>query len=277
MSFGDQVREKVRGIVVSHRAEHGWQGRMHNDTAYGPVEARNGVHTVVTRKPLSGLTAKDFPNIRDTKLAEALEAHVAAEAAAGRTLGDALNSFTWGGQPVRRVRMLDVLGNPIPVHDPSGGVFKVYKGDSNAWYEILRDPRGRWIGRIVSTFEAYRLHREWLTETGGDSSRGGGVFLDWAARRVVGAAGTPMFRLFKGDLLALGEAPDRRIMRVVKFSEGEVALALHLEGGNLKARHDDKEDPFRYQRCSPDSLRKLAARPAGVDLLGYVHDKGPLE
>ena len=178
MSFGDQVREKVRGIVVSHRAEHGWQGRMHNDTAYGPVEARNGVHTVVTRKPLSGLTAKDFPNIRDTKLAEALEAHVAAEAAAGRTLGDALNSFTWGGQPVRRVRMLDVLGNPIPVHDPSGGVFKVYKGDSNAWYEILRDPRGRWIGRIVSTFEAYRLHREWLAETGGDSGKGGGVFLD---------------------------------------------------------------------------------------------------
>src|SRR3954463_1956661 len=90
-----------------------------------------------------------------------------------------------------------LLGNPIPIRDPSGGVFKVYKGDSNAWYEILRDPRGRWIGKIVSTFEAYRLHREWLDETGGDSGKGGGVFLDWAARRVVGEAGTPMFRLFK--------------------------------------------------------------------------------
>ena len=42
--------------------------------------------------------------------------------------------------------------------------------------------------------------------------------------------------------------------------------------------HDaDKGDPFKYQYCSPDSLRKQAARPAGVDLLGYVHDKGPLE
>ena len=95
MSFGDQVREKIRGIVVSHRAEHGWQGRMHKDTAYGPVEARNGVHTIVTRKPLSGLTAKDFPNIRDRKLAEALEAHVAAEALADRAFADALNSFKW--------------------------------------------------------------------------------------------------------------------------------------------------------------------------------------
>lgn len=276
-SFGDQVREKIRGITVSHRAEHGWQGRMHNDTAYGPVEAVNGVHTVVTRKPLSGLTAKDFPNIRDRVLAKALEAHVAAEAAAGRSFGDALGSFKWGGQPVRRVRMLDVLGNPIPIQDPSGTVFKVYKGDSNAWYEILRDPRGRWTGKIVSTFEAYRLHREWLAETGGDSGRGGGVFLDWAAKRVVGEAGTPLFRLFKGDLLALGEAPDRRIVRVVKFSEGQVALALHREAGNLKARDADKGDPFKYQYCSPDSLRKQAARPAGVDLLGYVHDKGPLE
>lgn len=275
-SFGNQVREKVRGIVVSHKAEHGWQGRMHNDTAYGPVAVRDGVHTVVTRKPLSSLTPKDFPGIRDTKLAEALEAHVAAEARAGRTAAEAINSFTWCGQPVRRVRVLEVLGNPIPIRDPAGAIFKVYKGDSNAWYEILRDSRGRWTGRIVSTFEAYRLHRDWLAETGANPARGG-AFLDWAGKRIAGEAGTPLFRIFKGDLLAIGEAPDRRIMRVVKFSEGVIAMALHLEGGNLKARDADKGDPFNYLRCSPDSLRKQAARPAGVDLLGYVHDKGPLE
>ncbi|SMH60270.1 type II CRISPR RNA-guided endonuclease Cas9 [Azospirillum agricola] len=277
-SFGDQVRDKARGIVVSHKAEHGWQGRMHNDTAYGPVAVQaDGAHVVVTRKPLASLTAKDLPNIRDPKLAAALEAHVEAQAAQGRGFAEALSAFEWTNGTVRRVRMLDKLGSPIPVRDPAGAVFKLYKGDSNAWYEILRDGRGRWTGRIVSTHEAYQLHRQWVAETGSARTEDGRPFQEWAARRVVGNSDTPLFRLFKGDLLALGVAPDRQILRVVKFSEGQIVLASHHEAGNLKARDADKGDPFKYRYSSPEALRKAQARPAGVDLLGYVHDKGPVE
>lgn len=277
-SFGDQVRNKVRGIIVSHKAEHGWQTRMHNDTAYGPVGVLpNGLHQVVTRKPLAGLTAKDLPNIRDRKLAAALEAHAEQQAAQGRGFAEALSAFTWTGGIVRRVRMLDTLGSPIPIRDPAGSVFKLYKGDSNAWYEILRDGRGRWTGRIVSTYEAYQLHRAWVAETGSARTEDGRPFLEWAARRVAGDAGTPLFRVFKGDLLALGVAPDRQILRVVKFSEGRIVLVGHTEAGNLKERDADPGDPFKYRTCSPDALRKEQARPAGVDLLGYVHDKGPME
>lgn len=277
-SFGDQVRDKVRGIVVSHKAEHGWQARMHNDTAYGPVGVEpDGTHLVVTRKPLAGLTAKDLPDIRDKKLAAALEAHAAEQAAQGRSFAEAMSRFEWTNGTVRRVRMLDRLGSPVPVRDPAGTVFKLYKGDSNAWYEILRNGRGRWVGRIVSTYEAYQLHRAWVAETGAARAEDGRPFLDWAARRVAGGAGTPLFRLFKGDMLALGTAPDRQIMRVVKFSEGRIVLAPHHEAGNLKERDADPGDPFKYRTCSPDALRKAQARPAGVDPLGYVHDKGPME
>lgn len=277
-SFGDQVRNLARGIIVSHKAEHGWQTRMHNDTAYGPVGTlANGLHQVVTRKPLSNLTAKDLDNIRDDRLKAALKAHVESEAAQGRSFEQALSGFEWTGGVVRRVRMLDTLGSPIPIRDSAGSVFKLYKGDSNAWYEILRDGRGRWTGRIVSTYEAYQLHRAWLAETGASRAEDGRPFLEWAGRRVAGDLGTPLFRLFKGDTLALGVAPDRQIMRVVKFSEGRIVLAAHSEAGNLKARDEDKNDPFKYRTYSPDALRKAQARPAGVDPLGYVHDNGPME
>lgn len=277
-SFGDQVRDKARGIIISHKAEHGWQGRMHNDTAYGPVGVQqDGTHVVVARKPLASLTAKDLENIRDKKLAAALEVHVEEQALQGRSFAEALSAFEWTGGTVRRVRMLDKLGSPVPVRDPSGTVFKLYKGDSNAWYEILRDDRGRWTGRIVSTHEAYQLYRAWVAETKGKVKDDGRLFLSWAAERVAGGLGTPLFRLFKGDLLALGTQPNREIMRVVKFSEGRIVLAAHNEAGNLKERDADRNDPFKYRTFSPDALRKGQARPAGVDLLGYVHDKGPSE
>lgn len=276
-SFREQVQDRVQGIIVSHKPEHGWQGRMHNDTAYGPVERLpDGTHRVVTRKPLGSLAEKDFGNIRDRALAAALERHVAEQAAQGRGLGEALSCFTWTGGEVRRVRMLDKLGSPVAVRDEGGRTFKFYKGDSNAWYEILRDGRGRWTGRVVSTYEAYRLHAEWLAERT-DRGRDDAAFPDWAAGRLCAGIGTPLFRLFKGDMLAFGTAPNREILRVVKFTDGQITFAGHREAGNLKARDADKEDPFKYRYCSPEALRKAQARPVGVDPAGFVHDRGPLE
>jgi CRISPR-associated endonuclease Csn1 len=82
-------------------------------------------------------------------------------------------------------------------------------------------------------------------------------------------------RLCKNDLLALGPQDGvRRIMRVVKFSPGQIVLAEHFEAGNLKGRDGDPNDPFKYLTKGPGSLKELRARRVFVDLLGNVKDPG---
>ena len=57
-------------------------------------------------------------------------------------------------------------------------------------------------------------------------------------------------RLHKDDVVAFGEGEARRLLRVVKFREGQVNLAEVHESGNLKARDADKADPFKYVNAS---------------------------
>lgn len=84
-----------------------------------------------------------------------------------------------------------------------------------------------------------------------------------------------MALLFKDDMVALDTGPNRRLMRVVKFSEGRIVLAEHHEGGNLKARDADPDDPFRYLTVSPGRLRQLGGRRVTVSPTGRVRDPGP--
>jgi len=86
----------------------------------------------------------------------------------------------------------------------------------------------------------------------------------------------PVMRLHKDDMVELDEGGERRIFRIVKFSPGQIVLAEHYEGGNLKARDaaPNDEDPFKYLTKSPEGLRKLAARPVRVDPAGRVFRAG---
>lgn len=251
------AREAARRVVVSYRPDHSPAGALHNDTAFGLSDAQNGkgLFSAVRRVDITSFDkAADFDAVRDPLLGAALRAATAGKG--GKDFKAALQTFTWGNppKPVRHVRVAEDL-QLIPISDGDGRAYKGYKGDSNYCIEFYLEDSGAWKALTVSTFEAnqrgFIAHR--------DRAQNG-------ARLVM--------RLCKDDLVAIEEGAGRRIMRVVKFSNGSVVLAEHHEGGNLKERDANREDSFKYLSKGARGLQALKARRVFVDVLGYVKDPG---
>ncbi|MEI6162682.1 MAG: hypothetical protein WCP77_22860, partial [Roseococcus sp.] len=85
-----------------------------------------------------------------------------------------------------------------------------------------------------------------------------------------------LMRLHKDDVVAFGVGGARRLLRVVKFTDGTVTLADLHESGNLKAREAEKTDGFTYVRGGATRFSREAARKVFVDPAGRVLDQGPL-
>jgi CRISPR-associated endonuclease Csn1 len=85
-----------------------------------------------------------------------------------------------------------------------------------------------------------------------------------------------LMRLHKDDVVAFGDGAARRLLRVVKFSGGQIVLADLQEGGALKARDADRSDPFKYVNGSISKFTAEKARKVYVDPSGRVLDQGPL-
>src|SRR5690606_2764364 len=62
------VKEAVGRIVVSHKPDHGIQGKLHEDTNYGVVQTQSGETRLATRKPIAGLTPGEVRNIGDDRI-----------------------------------------------------------------------------------------------------------------------------------------------------------------------------------------------------------------
>lgn len=282
--FREELGEKLKGVIVSHKPDHGRKGkpapgkdvtagRLHNDTAYGFTGETNekGVPIVVHRVPLASLKPADISDpdrIPDTVLHEAL--YRATQGTSGKDFEKALADFSRTGfgsdrnarplfKGLRRVRLREPL-NLIPIRDKTGRIYKGYKGDSNARFDVWRLPDGKWVSDIVPTFDAHQT--------------------DAPDRRPHPAA-KKVLSLHQNDILAIereGEA--RTIVRVVKFStNGSLQLAATTEAGALKARDAAPQDvdPFKYINSSAGGLKKIKARQVRIDPLGRIFDPGPRE
>jgi len=84
-----------------------------------------------------------------------------------------------------------------------------------------------------------------------------------------------LMRLHKNDLVAMGARRERRILRLVKMSEGKLTFAGHNEAGSLKVRDADKSDPFKYETLAAASLVRAGGRKVHVTPDGHVLDPGP--
>ncbi|MDD9909557.1 MAG: type II CRISPR RNA-guided endonuclease Cas9 [Ahrensia sp.] len=284
--FRNELREKVRATIVSHKPDHGTvsktglkkgsdqtAGQLHNDTAYGPTDEvdEKGQARVVRRKPLESLSAKDIQNIRDPQLRDAL--WEATRNASGKEFTQALIDFSSTGGPyqgIRRVRILETL-KTIPIRDQSGKVFKGYKGDSNYRYDVWQLKDGKWVAEVVSTFDVHQPGWQ-------------------SAVRANNPTAKKVLSLQQNDMLAYENKDGERIIaRVVKFgANGQITLASHQEAGNLKQRDEmpneldhnhpkfpDDFDPFKYISPTAGGLRKMKARQIRIDELGTVSDPGP--
>ena len=257
-SFRTDVENSIRNIVVSHKPDHGFQGAMHNDTAYGIPKGKEGepdkrgARTVVTRKPLDSFKKPDkLKEIRDHNLkSKLLEA---TQGLSGNEFKKHLLDFAKTMHPpVYKVR-IEEKESVIPIKDKSGKNYKAYKGDSNYCYDIWLDEKGKWTGEIISTYQAYQLSRTnpdwWKQPTGQHGQK-------------------LLMRLRKGDYLQLNHNERKDIIvKVYKFSSGKIWMAEHMEG-NVDARVRNKE--LKEIIKSPSSLQKSNAKYVTVSPSGVI-------
>ncbi|MEO1110601.1 MAG: type II CRISPR RNA-guided endonuclease Cas9 [Pseudomonadota bacterium] len=291
--FRNDLREAISSVVVSHKADHGTvsrspgksgrdqtAGKLHNDTAYGYTGEKDAKSNdlVVVRKAITSLSSKDIDAIRTndrdhSELRDRLK--TVTRGLSGKDLAEALQRFVetddkfgykeWTDpdtgkrkvrQGIRHVRIVEPL-RTIPIRGRDGKPFKGYKGDSNHRYDVWRLPDGTWKSDVVSTFNAH--NPEWASDIKSEYP---------SARKLLS--------LQQGDCLAIEQEGSRRICRIVKFTaSGNLTASEHHEAGPLKARNDDKNDPFRYINVSPGSMRKMNVRQVRIDEIGQVFDPGP--
>jgi CRISPR-associated endonuclease Csn1 len=267
--FRDEARVALDKVVASHRADHGTasksggatSGRLHNDTAYGLTgREENGVGLVVHRVPLLSLKPDDLVDggrrVADNLLRKELAS--ATERLEGKAFAQALSRFAERHPQfhgIRRIRVLEPL-SVIPIRDRAGRTYKAYKGDANFRFDVWETREGKWLPEIVSMFEAHQ--REWASRVLGANHN---------ARKVLS--------LKANDLVAMNRPTGRALLRVVKFSNGQLVLAAPNESGDLKRRHDAADDPFRYVFASASRLKVERARQVRIDELGRVQDPGP--
>lgn len=262
--FRDAVAERVRSLVVSHRPEHGTGGRLHEDTAYGPVK-EDGCN-LVFRKPLDSLSEKEVGRIRARDLREAVRSRLKAGRAEGLNHSQAMEAAArdvaetkaWKG--IRHVRLLTKEAEPIWIADPGGRPYKGLIAGEIHHLDLFAGADGKWTGRATTLFEARR-----------------GALPDGRAAPPRPRAGERfVMRLHKGDLVKLEHDGLVQVMRVQRLepANGRIRLIPHSAAGELDKRHADPDDPFRWLIISYDVLRRRQARRVTVDFLGRVRDPG---
>jgi CRISPR-associated endonuclease Csn1 len=117
-TYYKHVARAVHAIKVSHRPDHGFEGAMHNDTAYGLMDHGQVCHRVIVEGARVRLVER------------------VGVIAMNKTNNANRHGSTEDGRPK---------------------CYKGYKGDSNYCMDIFAEQNGKWTSEVVSTFEAYRL------------------------------------------------------------------------------------------------------------------------
>lgn len=250
--FRAVLDDRLGRVVVSHRADHGTQGKLHEETAYGPVTDAERAEgwTVTYRKAADSLTANEIKRIRDPELREAAERVL-------KDQGEDAVHAHMAAHGIRRVRLLkkeDPSGLITVRHGKDGQHVKFYAAGSNHHIDIYETTGGKWLGEGVSVYDANQPDHQPAWRDRDDGAR-------------------LVMRLHKGDLVEVEHDGVRKVMRVyqLEVSNNRVRLADHKESGALQKRHNDPDDPFRWFLAGYSSLQKGGARRVRVDVLGRVY------
>ncbi|WP_416193873.1 type II CRISPR RNA-guided endonuclease Cas9 [Nitrobacter sp. TKz-YC01] len=274
----DDLKGALEKMVVSHKPDHGIEGKLHEDSAYGFVkplditgqtEEEDG--NLVYRKAIEGLNENEIDRIRDRRLRRIAREHVDAEKKKGVALADALRQLKEPSDlypqlkhGLRHVRILkkEKADYLVPITDrTTGAVYKAYSAGENFCVEVFETADGKWNGEAVRRFDA--------------NKKNAGARIAHAPQwRNANDHAKLVMRIHKGDLIRLDHDGRTRIMVVHRLdaSAARFKLADHNETGNLDKRHatDNEIDPFRWLMASYNTLKKLNAVPVRVDELGRV-------
>ncbi len=260
--YRKSVEDRLAKMTVSHKPDHGFQDAMHNDTAYGITGQHDEKNQsiLVTRKALDSFEKRSqLDAIRDETLRR-----IFVEATEGLTKSDFTHALIQEGRsqspPVYTVRVTTPMKDTsFVVIEHGDGHKKAYKGDGNYCYDIWTDERGRWVGEVITTFQAYQKARKnpnwWRNRTGGN--------------------GQPLeMRIRKGDMLEIDDPAGRRKVMVYKFSKGKICMADHNEAD---ASGRIRSGELMQTQMAPSSLQTVSAVQISVSPSGRIHRRNHLK
>ena len=270
--FQKAVHEKLNQLTVSIKADHGKEGALHEDTAYGIIsneaEALE-IGNLVLRKALVDLAVNEIDRVRDPALRTALQELAAPfRDKAGKLtnekgLRSALAAFSEEKRPgrmqgVRRVRIGKRKSGVRLIRNRQTGVaYKAVSPGENHHIDIVQMRDGTWRGFAATVFDVNQ--KGWRPI--------------WERERL---GGKLVMRIHKGDMIEVDDRDGLRRVKIVHSispSNNTLHLAAHNEGGELKKRHVDKNDLFRWDFASISSLKNRNARRVIVNEIGRVRDK----
>jgi CRISPR-associated endonuclease Csn1 len=267
--YAETATRLVREAIVSRKPDHGTGGALHEETAYGIVRNKAEAEIIgdlVTRKPVTALSANEVDRIRDPVLRRELQGAIAAFRDDKNKVRDekgfkaALKAFAdehgKRGRElgVRRVRIGKVQKEFVPIKDRrSAVIYKALIAGENHHIDIVQMRDGSWQAFPATRFEVNQ--KDWRPK--------------WEREKV---GGKLVMRVHKGDVIAVEDNGRTRHMTVHRLSPSNNVLYLadHFEGGALGKRHDDKSDLFRWEFASIGGLKARMARLLHVDIVGGV-------
>ena len=211
----EAIRRRIPEIVVAYKPDHGWQGAMFKESAYGFVqpERRDSEmpdHNLVVRKPLVELTAQECDCIRDPLIRKQLNDYLATnlnpnERQNKAKLKKALKNFSVD----RGIASMRILIKDQTVERVLSAPYKWYKPDSYVCCDVWRSPK-----RIGGAWRkgAY----EWRGVYWSYSDTPSGI--PQPETRKPHPAAKLIARLYKDDMIAYEDGDRVQVMRIAGFS-----------------------------------------------------------
>ena len=211
----NQLREKLDNMIISFKPDHGINGKMYKETAYGIVlpekqDADLKGYNLVTRKKLTALTEKEIKAIRNPGWRSLIEQHIYEAKAAGIKLDKALADFGWDNN-IKTIRIL--VSNQSATIIPSAP-FKAYAPDSYVCVDIWQLPKGKAGKWKKGEFEWKGSYWSYADCKGKIPNKNDGKIDD----NLIHPAAKFITRLFKNDMVELEYNGEIKIMRVGGFS-----------------------------------------------------------
>lgn len=277
--FRDELRDRVQGIVVSHKPDHGTvsrtgyekgrgqtAGKLHNDTAYGFTGERDekGNELVVRRVGLAHFKKPtDFLVIRGNELGHSElrdRLYEATRGLEGKAFEAAVQAFVETDAKFKGIRHVRIVEprSPVWITHGDGKHRKGYLPGDNYRFDVWELSDGKWDAEVVSLFDAHRPDYVPVMRSKHHNAR-------------------KIMSLMKGDMVAYDdpETGKRVIAKVRKFDQRNKQLYLdpHNEAGNLDER--ERQKTYKPYRPMPNPLKKVRPRQVRVDEIGQVFDPGP--
>lgn len=264
--FREAVRTSIEKLIVSNKPEHGKSGALHEDTAYGliadPKEVAE-IGNLVRRKPVTDLTAGEIDAVRDPRLRGALQAVAApfrdakGKVRDDKALRSALAAFAaaplFDNKTIRRIRVGKEDVSAVDIADRrSGNAYKAVTPGENHHIDIVQMRDGSWKGFAATVFEVNR--KGWRPQ--------------WERDKL---GGKLVMRLHKGDAVEVADQDGiRRTKTVVRISpsNGILYLVPSSEGGDYSKRHNDPDDPFRWDFANIGGLKGRHCVALRIDAVG---------